>query len=166
MRIKSCLLCLALAWTLTGCVSLFDDSNATQRAQIYADGRVQVETQRRLAEEARARATEVEAQERTDRAGTLPTLALIVAVAVCGGIWLNWHGKISHVQAMANAEVAVRFSYSHQWQLPQQMAVPPAVQLAADQRGGSAVWQDGRWAIVDTSGRVIARQKLLEVRNG
>lgn len=175
MRIKQLLFCLALAWTLTGCVTLFDDSGATQRAQIYADGRVQVETQRRLAEEARAHAVEVEAQERTDRAGNLPTLALIVAVAVCAAVWLNWHGKISHVQAVAHAKFVYGLN-SDRYKLPileelarqeynQGRQIPAAVQLAADQRGGLAVWQDGRWTIVDTSGRIIARQKQIGVSN-
>lgn len=147
-------------------IQLGDDGSATQSAQIYADAKVRVASEERLAKEAEADARKVEAQERTAAsANTLPIVILLIGATAILGMYVYWQGKIIYERTAAESgymQVAGRPRYlSLEPPHNPVRQIPGAVQRAADARGGYPEFIQGRWVIVNEFGRIIARQKLL-----
>jgi hypothetical protein len=140
---------LATLMCLSGCSLSTDIFGATDRAQIRADAAIQVAQAQR--DQAIGVAHEQASSSRA-WAGTLPIVVLIVVVGAIAGIVVNWQGRIYYEHAKRPVT-----------QLPQQqfIEIPERVHQAAIQRGGYPEWDGERWLIVDGSGRVLARQRMI-----
>lgn len=158
-------LLIAAVWMLASCTI---DSDATQRAQIYADAsvsKVEAEAeadkeeayQRRLSEEARAVADVDVERVRQDGKTERTQMFVWIIIAVVGGV-LGWRYLEMHSVEREGAMPRTALPAPQNWRvLP-----PPPVLLEAQRRDCDVEWIDGGWCLVQPESRqIVARARRL-----